>query len=265
MLRRRVASGLVYGLISLSVAYLGGGVLAAAVLLMVTLAGREYQRMIARAGYRPLRALQYGLAAFLVIGVAWLSPDVTLAVFVLVFVSSLAWQISRLTEGQEPYLEWALTIVGGVYLGWLPAHFILLRASPGGLNWLLLTLAAAWSCDSFAYLFGRVWGRHPFFPQVSPRKTWEGASAGWIGGTLVVVLGGLVLRLPLLWTAGLGIVASLATIFGDLVESLIKRQMGVKDSGGLVPGHGGMLDRVDSLLFTVVFVYYYVTLVPIAW
>lgn len=265
VLRRRIASGLVYGVISLSATYLGGTALAVAVILMAILAAREYQRMIVHAGYRPLRVLQYGLTAFLVIGVPWLPLDVTLGVFLLVFVSSLAWQITRTVEGQEAYVEWALTLVGAIYLGWLSAHFILLRASPGGLKWLLVTLAAAWSCDSIAYLFGRVWGRHAFFPSVSPRKTREGALAGWIGGALVVTILGLVLGLPILWTVGLGLAASLATICGDLVESLIKRQMGVKDSGGLMPGHGGMLDRVDSLLFTVVFVYYYVRLVPVAW
>jgi phosphatidate cytidylyltransferase len=264
VLRRRFASGLVYGVVSLVAAYLGGAVLAGAVLLMAMLASREYQRMIVVAGHSPLRFLQYGLTAFLVIGVASLSPDVTLGVFVLIFVSSLVWQITRVGEGQEPYVEWALTLAGAVYLGWLPAHFIILRALPGGLNWMLLTLAGAWSCDSIAYLFGKAFGKHAFFPDVSPRKTREGAAAGWVGGTLVVTLLGLVLGSPIVWAAGLGMVASLATICGDLAESLIKRQMGVKDSGGLVPGHGGMLDRIDSLLLAVVLVYYYVKLVPVS-
>jgi phosphatidate cytidylyltransferase len=262
VLRRRIASGLVYGVVSLGAVYLGGAALAGTVLLMAMLASREYQRMIVRAGRRPLCALQYGLTAFLIIGVASLPPGVTLGVFVLTFVSSLVWQITRVTEGREPYVEWALTLAGASYLGWLSAYFIVLRALPSGLNWMLLTLAAVWSCDSIAYVSGRAWGRHAFFPNVSPHKTWEGAAAGFVGGTLVVSLLGFVLGLPIVWAAGLGMVASLATIFGDLVESLIKRQMGVKDSGGLVPGHGGMLDRIDSLLFTVVFVYYYVRLVP---
>jgi len=123
-------------------------------------------------------------------------------------------------------------------------------------------LAAAWSCDSIAYIFGRLWGKHSFFPSVSPRKTWEGALAGWFGAAIVVVVVGQVLGSSIAWSLGLGLVASLAAIFGDLVESMIKRQMGVKDSGGLVPGHGGILDRVDSLLLTIIVVFYYVTLVP---
>jgi phosphatidate cytidylyltransferase len=127
---------------------------------------------------------------------------------------------------------------------------------------MILALAASWSCDSFAYTFGKLWGRRSFFPSVSPRKTWEGALAGWLGATVLVALMGRVLGLPLSWSLGFGFTTALAAIAGDLVESMIKRQMGVKDSGGLVPGHGGVLDRVDSLLFVVVVAYFYVALVP---
>ena len=232
------------------------------VLAMALLGGREYQSMVARSGYGPLRTMQYGLTAFLVIAWAWLPPEVAQGGLLLIFLSSLAWQLVRTSASQQPYLDWAITLAGGLYLGWLSAHFVLLRALPGGLEWMLLALAAAWSCDSFAYVCGRAWGRHSFFVGVSPHKTLEGALAGWLGGTLVVVLLGMALGLSVLWTLGLGLVCSVAAICGDLAESLIKRQMGVKDSGGLVPGHGGVLDRMDSLLFVVVFVYYYVRLIP---
>jgi phosphatidate cytidylyltransferase len=232
-----------------------------AVLAVAILAGHEYQRMIAHAGYRPLHVLQLGLAASLVLGTAYLSSGTLLGVLGLIFIASLSWQLTRTAKSDQPFVDWALTLAGGLYVGWLSAHLVMLRGLPGGMGWMLLALAATWSCDSFAYLIGRVWGRRSFFASISPNKTWEGALAGWAGGTLVVLAGGLMLGLSVPQGLALGVAASLAAICGDLVESMIKRQMGVKDSGGLVPGHGGILDRVDSLLFAAVIVYYFITLV----
>lgn len=261
VLRRRIISGVAYGLICLAAVYLGGVPFLGVVLAMSLLAGREYQRMIAQGGLRPLPVFQYGLTSFLVLG-AVLSSEQALGGLVLILVASLAWQVLRVGGSERPFLDWTLNLSGSLYLGCLAGYFVRLRGLPDGLNWMILALAASWSCDSFAYIVGRQWGRRSFFPSVSPHKTCEGAVAGWLGATVLVALLGLVLRLPLLWSLGLGFATSLAAIAGDLVESMIKRQMGVKDSGQLVPGHGGVLDRVDSLLFVVVVAYFYVTLVP---
>jgi phosphatidate cytidylyltransferase len=261
VLHRRIASGVVYGLVSLLAVYLGGLPFLGAVLAMAILAGYEYQRMVAHAGYQPLYFLQLGLTVFLVLGVAYLEAEAFVGVLVLIVVSSLAWQLTRMTKSEQPFVGWALTLAGGLYVGWLSAYFVKLRGLPGGMGWMLLALAATWSCDSFAYLIGRRWGRRSFFASVSPHKTWEGALAGWAGAMLVVLVGGLAMGLSVPEALALGGIASLAAICGDLVESMIKRQVGVKDSGGLVPGHGGILDRVDSLLFVVVLVYYFVAIV----
>jgi phosphatidate cytidylyltransferase len=134
-------------------------------------------------------------------------------------------------------------------VGLLFSQFVALRNLPGGLGWTLLVLFPTWICDSFAYLFGRVWGKHPFFEWISPKKTWEGAVAGWIGGTGTALVIGHMLGLSVPLALALGVAISVAATFGDLVESMIKRQVGVKDSGSLLPGHGGILDRMDSLLF----------------
>ncbi len=260
VLSRRITSGVVYGLISLSAVYLGGVPLLGAVLAMSLLAGREYQRMMAHGGYRTFYVLQFGLTAFLILGVALLSASQVLGGLVLILIGSLSWQVLRATRGEQPLAGWSLTVGGALYLGLLPSYFVKLRDLTGGLGWMILALAAAWSCDSFAYIFGRLWGSHGFFSGVSPRKTWEGALAGWFGAAAVILILGQLLGMSALWSLGFGLVVPLAAICGDLVESMIKRQTGVKDSGGLVPGHGGMLDRVDSLLFAVVVAYYYVTL-----
>jgi phosphatidate cytidylyltransferase len=118
-----------------------------------------------------------------------------------------------------------------------------------------------WVNDSAAYFVGKAIGRHPCAPYLSPKKTWEGTIGGWIGGLVAaVLLGQWLVDLP--WSHGLALGALVATVapFGDLAKSMVKRQMGVKDFRVLIPGHGGMLDRVDSLLFVAPVVYYYATL-----
>jgi phosphatidate cytidylyltransferase len=256
VLGRRILSGFVIGLVTLPVVYLGGMPFFVAVFAGSVLAGHEYQRMLAHAGHRSFYGLQLGLTAFLLIGTLWLSPEAILGGITLSLILSLAWQVGRRHESEQPFADWALSLAGALYVGWLFAHFLMLRGLPGGLGWVLLALFSTWVCDSFAYIFGKAWGKHPFFPRISPRKTWEGAVAGWVGGTGTALLVGWVLGLSFIQALTLGLAISLAATFGDLVESMIKRQFGVKDSGSLLPGHGGILDRVDSLLFVSVVAYY---------
>lgn len=178
--------------------------------------------------------------------------------------------------------DWALTLAGAVYVGWTLSHFILLReldtphftppfwqalGAPdlgSGAWWLLTAFLLVWLCDTAAYFVGRRWGRHKMSPAVSPKKSWEGAAAGFLTSTGVAL--GLVplLGLPLSYPAAalLGALVGVVGQVGDLAESLLKRQVGVKDSGTLIPGHGGMLDRADSLLFVVPVVYYLLQLFP---
>jgi len=123
--------------------------------------------------------------------------------------------------------------------------------------WTMLALVTAWATDTGAYLAGTRLGKHKFFPRISPKKTWEGAIGGWLAAPLTMLALGGLCGLPLAHCALWGILIGLAATFGDLAESLLKRQTGVKDSGNIVPGHGGILDRLDSLLFTAVVTYYY--------
>jgi phosphatidate cytidylyltransferase len=127
-----------------------------------------------------------------------------------------------------------------------------------GLAWLLFVLSATWATDVCAFLGGRRWGRHLLIPHVSPGKTREGALAALIGGTIAGTLAASVTGLPapLLLLALLSLAVAIGTILGDLLESLIKREIGIKDMGTVIPGHGGILDRVDALLLTVPLTYY---------
>ena len=139
--------------------------------------------------------------------------------------------------------------------------FYLTRGLENGFVWLLLLLIATWASDTFAYFVGRAIGKHKLAPLLSPKKTVEGAMGGVLGASLTaLVFVKLVPGLPLWPVVLLGALIGLASLLGDLVESALKRQAGVKDSGNIIPGHGGMLDRFDSLLFTAPLVYYIVNL-----
>lgn len=146
----------------------------------------------------------------------------------------------------------AWSAAGPLYLGTLLGCIALLHAQQWGGSWVVLSMMLAWFGDTGGYFAGRFFGQHKLYPAVSPKKTIEG-SLGAIGGSLLGVLLAhfwYLRDLPLLEGLALGIVASVVGQAGDLVESLIKRSTGIKDSGNILPGHGGLLDRIDALLYT---------------
>jgi len=158
------------------------------------------------------------------------------------------------------YSSWAFTLAGVMYLGWLASRYVALKELPQGRDWVILALFPTFACDTSAYFVGRALGRHKMAPGISPGKTWEGA-AGGIAGAVIVGLGiSWWFKLPIgvLQTLGLSLAIAIFAQIGDLVESLFKRNMGAKDSGKVLPGHGGMLDRIDSVVFAGLVVYYYV-------
>ncbi len=148
---------------------------------------------------------------------------------------------------------------GVLYLGWPIALLIWLRDvdTSLGLYWTVLVFAVAWSSDILAYLVGSTVGGPKLWPRFSPNKTWSGFIGGLVAGMAAgaVMAGWLEMgRLGVVWGALLGLAAALATMAGDLWESALKRRFGVKDSGTIIPGHGGLLDRVDGLMFAIVVV-----------
>ena len=173
----------------------------------------------------------------------------------------LIWLLLR-SQKEGAFISWAWTIAGILYVGWLLSYFVALRGMDGGRNWVFLALFATFGSDTTAFFIGRVWGKHHLAPNISPGKTWEGVIAGLIGAIIVSLLFTLPtpLHLPFdYWQAiFLGLLISIFGQLGDLVESLLKRNVGVKDSGKLLPGHGGFLDRIDSIVFAGIVVYYYV-------
>jgi phosphatidate cytidylyltransferase len=149
------------------------------------------------------------------------------------------------------FTGWGLSLASGMYVGGLLSAGIPLRALEGGLDWVVAILAATWCCDTAAFFVGRRWGRHKLAPAVSPGKTVEGLIGGIVAAMVAAVAIGAMVAQPALRMVGFGAVVAVGSVIGDLAESAIKRQLGAKDSGQFMPGHGGMLDRIDSLLFAV--------------
>ncbi len=173
----------------------------------------------------------------------------------------LIWFLLR-AQKEKAFTGWAWTIAGILYVGWLLSYLVALRGLDDGRNWIFFAFLVTFASDTTAFFTGRALGRHHLAPQVSPSKTWEGAVGGILGATIVSLFFILPtpLNLHLSWGQAmlLGLLVSILGQLGDLVESLFKRNMGVKDSGRLIPGHGGFLDRMDSVVFAGIVVYYYV-------
>ena len=158
----------------------------------------------------------------------------------------------------------ALTLFGVVYVGFLFPHLVWVRQVADGKSWVFFIALVAMMGDSGGYAIGRAWGKHKLIPHISPGKTVEGSAGAVLGNLGAAAIGWLWLLPNQAWVecVVLGLILGALAQIGDLCESAVKRAFGAKDSGRLFPGHGGVLDRVDSLLFPAAFVYYYVTLWP---
>jgi phosphatidate cytidylyltransferase len=270
VLRYRIASAFILIPIVLGSVYFGGLAFFAVATVAMLIGGYEFLEMARRAGHRPLTLLGLTLIAlFLFDAFAHTDPSFKVVfgqddwlheIVAAALIFSLGLAIFRRDE--DWIASWALTLAGALYVGWLGAYAIRVRELTNGLAWTAIALVAVWATDTGAYFVGTRMGRHGFFTAISPKKTWEGAIGGVGLATVTMLVLGMVFAgaqpLPLL-VFGFGL--SVAATFGDLAESLLKRQTGVKDSGNLLPGHGGLLDRIDSLLFAAVFAYYYLVLI----
>lgn len=283
-LTRRVAVAGVGIPIAIVIIYLGGWALAALIALIAALGAGELFNLAEKKQVQPMRSGGALAAAAIVLIAGRFEPGIaadwlwgTAIALLILFAGAAIWR--RGVEG-HPLASAALTAFGALFVGGTLSYALWLRAltaTGGTVDWsdawrgtavLAFPLAVTWINDTFAYFGGRAFGRHKLIPKVSPGKTIEGSIAGAIGGVLVALLygapvlgerlgfGGTLLHWGM---AGLGI-AALAQI-GDLAESLFKREAGVKDSGTLLPGHGGVLDRFDALFFTLPAAYAFLLLV----
>lgn len=255
MLQTRILTAVVVLPIVIGLVFAGGWWSLVLALGIAIIAGWEFGRMMQAGGYHTTPF--FTLTLILLLLFSHFRSDVSLELGLsVILLGSLVWQLFK-RDSTAPTADWALTLAGGLYIGWGMGHLVALRQLADGLAWVWLTLLATWGADTFAYLIGRQWGRHKLWPRHSPKKSWEGLGGSFIGG-----LGGALIVVPfsnLSWNTALvlGIIIPIVALFGDLAESMMKRHVGVKDSSELFPGHGGFLDRIDSLLFVSIVVYYY--------
>ena len=236
--------------------YLGGYWFLGLTLVAAGLAGYEYYTMLRKGGYSPSPIVGIGWTLLLVL-TAWPSFPISYqAVIALGLIVTLSWALWRWPKPAE---DWGLTTAAAIYLGTLAGAFVALRELPHGFEWVLIAVITTWVSDSGAYFVGISMGKHKLWPRLSPKKSWEGVIGGLVFGTAATIVLGYWFfpRVHLLRWAALGLLLSVAAPFGDLSVSMVKRQVGVKDTGRLIPGHGGMLDRLDSLLFLVPLTYYW--------
>lgn len=226
--------------------------------LIIVLGLREMTEMMAKLGLKP--SLWLAVAGGLIlIGGAYLyndgypGPTITVILFLHLIATVAFYPRYSLLDG-------AGTLMGTLYVGLL-SYFYLLRTLPDGWIWLIFMFAGTWASDITAYFVGKGFGRRRIAPVLSPKKTLEGAIGGLLGSVLIGYLFAIIYPfLPFYKMLLLGLLLGAAAEVGDLLESAFKRQAGIKDSGKLIPGHGGILDRFDSALFTAPLVYYFVLL-----
>ncbi len=256
----RVGSGLVLAPLALVIMLVGDPLFSIGALIVGILAGLELVLMITHQRITAAVVIGVVLCAAVIIAyprgwtALWLAP--TLAGLVTALLGVL---LLPSAERRSALRETALVLFGALLLGFVLAFAVALRAHPAGLLLWLLIVAGTWGTDTLAYAGGRAYGRHKLAPNLSPKKTIEGAVTGVVGGfviALALLLGfELVLPVTLLLAAGVPFAATM----GDLLESKVKRLCGVKDASirglSVIPGHGGMLDRIDSLLLVVLYVY----------
>ncbi len=229
------------------------------------LAAFEFYRMVGVTRVKSLAS--FGLIWTLLLILSPHSDYESIALFLLpsAIVFSMILLLFR-PQKEGAFTHWAWTMAGILYVGWLLSYLVALRLDAGR-EWVFFAIFTTFGTDTAAFLVGRAIGRHHLAPRISPAKTWEGAIAGVFGAIVVSLLFTLPTRLnlPLSYTEAvlLGLAVSIFSQLGGLVMSLLKRNMGVKDSGTLIPGHGGLLDRTDSVVFAAVVVYYYLMITAI--
>ncbi len=230
------------------------------VLLIGGLALYEFNGLSAGMGARAPAWLLFPLGIFFAFsGTLLKEVDVTLVLSVALVGGLAAFLV---VPGRRQGLgRWAMGLAGALYIGMPFNYYLLLYTSkPNGLIWTLFVIFAVVVSDAAALLVGSRIGRHPFFSSISPKKTLEGAIAGVVGSIGVMLIGvSAVLGQSPLHALVLGVLIGISAEVGDLVESQMKRLAEVKDSGHLIPGHGGVLDRIDSILFPPILVYLYLT------
>ncbi|MGE7271173.1 phosphatidate cytidylyltransferase [Brevibacillus panacihumi] len=249
-MKQRIITGVVGGIGFLFLIYLGSAWYSLLVLSLAIVGLYEFLRMAKLQSFVPAGILAY----VLMLGIVWPSlafsawvdigtPDLMLPVFFLLLIYSV------LRKNQFHIEHIALTIVGALYIGYGFTYMAAARNLPDGLMLTILVFLGIWSTDSGAYFIGKAIGRHKLWPEISPNKTTEGAVGGLLTSLVIVMVANMLFGgIPTSQALLIALVTGVMGQLGDLVESAFKRHYGVKDSGQIIPGHGGVLDRFDSMI-----------------
>jgi len=270
MLRQRVLSAIIIVPILFASIWFSNPWFSIVVAIAALLGVIEYYAMVDRTGWQPLAIFGTLWTLFFIFN-AYYAPKyssnniyilVTSALIASAVALSLVWVLFLRSSSKKVMISWAASMAGIFYMGWLLSYWVLIMNHYGGdwdgRDWVILALFSTFAVDTAAYFVGRTWGRHKMAPTVSPGKTWEGAIGGLVGALVAVIALALLLNVDISYgeMVILGVLIAVFAQLGDLAESKLKRSMGVKEASNLIPGHGGILDRLDSIVFTGVVVYY---------
>jgi phosphatidate cytidylyltransferase len=263
-MRRRTVTSVLMVVLGLPGLLIGGPLYFLVAAIFIGIAAWEYVDMAHASGSHASRPLVVGGVVVIIAGRA-LFPDYAVAIFTFSILLAMTIHLIEYERGRDnATLDFWASVGGLAYMGWVGAYLIDLRMLGPGAWWSIFVLPIVWLADTGAYFIGARYGKHKMTPRLSPKKTWEGFWAGAISGALT---GGFFayiystwgpLHLPVWEGALFGFMLGLLTPLGDLGESMFKRQAGMKDSGNLFPGHGGVFDRIDSWLWAAPLGYYFI-------
>lgn len=267
MVAKRIITGLLIGTVAVILIFVGDPWVTVVVCAVSALASYEFYRIVKNENIQPLTWLGILFSVLFAVNAsvqtysisfARLSSWFTLTLLITaITVIPLLWLLFK-KDREHAFINWGWTVAGVLYTGWLLSFYIHIRAMENGLGWLFLVLACTALCDVFAYAVGSTLGKHPLASSISGGKTIEGSIGGLIASIIFAIVTSLLFNLPLnYWQMILtGVIIAIFAQLGDLVESLLKRNMKIKDAGNVLPGHGGILDRIDSHLLVGPVAYY---------
>ncbi len=266
LVKNRIITGFLMGTLVFLCILSGGKWLLILLLLFIVFASKEYTDILRNKGFLPFFKVIFIVSVAMILATA--SGYNNLIPFILL-AGTISSFLAVLFRGRQPYIANVATTILGFLIAWMPCHICLIRelgpdvslfglTFKQGLYFLLFIFFVILFTDISAYYFGVKFGKHKLSPVISPKKTIEGSVAGTLSAIIVGLIIGKLIGISLLHSFTLALIITVMAQLGDLSESLIKRDAGVKDSGNSLPGHGGFLDRADSYLFSVPAAFYYI-------
>ncbi len=266
ILKNRLITGFAIGALVFACILLGGKSLLIFLLAFIIIASQEYAKILKHKGFLPF----FKVILITSVSMVLVSASGYYSLFPLVLlIGTIVSFLAVLFRGRQPYIANVATTILGFLIAWMPCHVFMIRhmgskvslagvSFEQGLYFLLFIFFVIMATDIVAYFFGVRFGKHKLSPVISPKKTIEGAVSGGICAIITGLIIGKLIGISIYHSFVLSLIVTVMAQLGDLSESLIKRDAGVKDSGNSLPGHGGFLDRADSYLFSVPVAYYYI-------